>query len=171
MDKNSLSPIYLKKLDPSDGRDVYDMLQRIGSCENEFKNTAYGLSFRDFQDWLKLQYHWSYGVELPNGYVPQTIFWLYVGNVPVGIGKIRHILTENSREIGGNIGYAIDPLWRGNGYATILLHELLREADVLGISEKLLSVEKYNPASKRVIEKNNGILVYENEQRWFFSFR
>lgn len=161
----------LRQLTPDDGRDVYEMLQRIGENENEFKNNAYGLTFDEFKAWLTEQDNWSRGEALPDGYVAQTIFWLYDNGVPVGIGKIRHALNENSRRIGGNIGYAIDPLHRGKGYATQLLHKLVAKADDIGVGEKLLSVEKYNPASKRVIEKNGGKLVRDNEERWFFEFK
>jgi len=33
-----------------------------------------------------------------------------------------------------------------------------------------LTVEKYNYASKKVIENNGGILYDENEFRWYFEF-
>lgn len=162
--------IYVKKLTVNDDKSIYEMLQRIGACENEFKNTANGLSYDQFKKWLIEQNDWSNGRNLPSGYVPQTIYWLYDRGVPIGIGKVRHQLNENSRMIGGNIGYAIDPLYRGRGYAKRFLHELLIKADEIGVREKLLSVERYNPASKRVIECNGGILIKETSERWYFSF-
>ncbi|MCR5226394.1 MAG: GNAT family N-acetyltransferase [Eubacterium sp.] len=162
--------IRLVDLSLEDGRDIYEMLQRIGACENEFKNTAHDLSFDEYKDWLKEQYDWARGVNLPQGYVPQSIFWLFDDDVPVGMGKIRHELNENSRRIGGNIGYAVDPGYRGKGYATFLLGKLINKAKELKIEEILLSVEKYNPASRRVIEKNGGRFLYENDERWFFTF-
>ena len=166
-----MKKIYLRQLSVDDGLDIYNMLQRIKKNENEFKNTANGLSVKEYKKWLVEQYNWSKGIALPNGYVPQTIFWLYDKEIPVGIGKIRHLLNENSRRIGGNIGYAIDPLYRGNGYATILLSLLIKKAHEIGVHEILLSVEKCNPASKKVIEKNGGILVSENDERWFWKFQ
>ena len=162
--------IFLKQLSVSDGIDIYEMLQRIDSNENEFKNTANGLSKKEYHDWLYEQNEWAYGRALPDGYVPQTIYWLYDGEQPVGIGKIRHGLNNNSRKIGGNIGYAVDPIFRGKGYATHLLSLLVVKAREMNISEILLSVEKYNPASKKVIEKNGGKLICENDERWFFEF-
>lgn len=162
--------IRLKQLHCDDGFDIYSMLQRIGPCENEFKNTAHGLNYQQYKEWLKQQDDWSMGLNLPDGYVAQTIFWLFDDNQPVGIGKIRHELNNHSRMIGGNIGYAIDPKCRGRGYATKLLEMLIVKAKELGVKEILLSVEKYNPSSKRVIEKNGGELIRENDERWFFSF-
>lgn len=162
--------MFIKQLSRDDGDDIFYMLQRIGACENEFKNTAYGLTNEQFRDWLIQQDDWSKGKNLPYGYVAQTIYWLYDDAIPVGIGKIRHELNNYSRTLGGNIGYAIDSSQRGKGYATFLLHELLIEAKLLKVKEILLTVEKTNPSSKRVIEKNGGQLIKENDQRWFFEF-
>lgn len=162
--------IKLVQLSESDGVDVYKMLQRIKTNENEFKNTANGLSFEEYKKWLIQQNNWSKGKDLPEGFVPQTVYWLCVDGRPVGFGKIRHKLNIHSRTIGGNLGYAIDPIFRGKGYATVLLNLLVAKAKELGIGELLLSVEKSNPASKRVIEKNGGTLYDENEARWFFTF-
>lgn len=160
----------LKELSIDDGIPVYDMLQKIKSNENEFKNPVYGMTYNKFQDWLVVQSDWSKGENLPQGYVGQTICWLYEDNIPVGYGKIRHRLTEQSRIMGGNIGYAIDPEYRGKGYGTILLDLLIKKAKEMDIQEILLTVEKYNLNSKKVIENNNGRLVAENDKRWFFAF-
>lgn len=165
-----MAGIELKQLSTKDGLKVFEMLQRIGSCENEFKNTAHGLTYDEYKVWLVQQDDWSKGANLPEGYVAQTIYWLIDEDNPVGIGKIRHELNCHSRIIGGNIGYAIDPIYRGKGYATELLRLLLLKAREIGVLELLLSVEKYNPASKKVIEKNGGKLINENEDRWFFTF-
>lgn len=162
--------LYVNQLTVEANKDLYSMLQRIGACENEFKNTAHGISYDEFLLWLKEQDDWSRGENLPIGYVKQTILLLYKDKIVIGIGKIRHQLTEESRKQGGNIGYAIDPLYRGNGYATIFLKLIIEKADRMGVAEKLLSVEKYNPASKRVIEKAGGKYLYENEERCFFEF-
>lgn len=164
-----MSRFTLIQLSTKYDQNVYDMLQRIGKCENEFKNSANGLSPWSFKEWLIMQDAWSRGEQLPAGYVPQTIFWLYNKEQIVGIGKIRHALNHNSRTIGGNIGYAIDPLYRGMGYATILLKLLIDKAKEMEIKELLLTVEKCNPASKRVIEKAGGRLIKESNERWYFE--
>lgn len=161
--------IRLIQLSVNDGNDVYEMLQHIKSNENEFKNSAYGMAYAEFKEWLVEQAMWAHGINLPEGYVPQTIYWLYDDNVPVGVGKIRHKLTDDSRIMGGNIGYAVDNTKRGKGYATILLRMLIQKSIELGIGERLLTVEKYNLASKQVIEKNGGKLIKNTEDRWYFE--
>lgn len=160
----------LQPLSPDDGHDIYEMLQRIGSNENEFKNDVYGMSFDQYRQWLLLQSKWAMGIDLPDGYVAQSIFWLYYNNEPVGMGKLRHALTDASRNAGGNLGYAIARPYRGRGFGVKLAELLAQKAKELGIDEVLATVEKYNPASKRVLEKAGGVLVAESPERWYIRF-
>lgn len=159
-----------RQLSVFDGEDVFQMLQTIGDKENAFTNPVKGMSYYEFKEWLKQQNNWSLEKDLPDGYVGQTIFWLFCDGVPVGVGKIRHALTEQSRWIGGNVGYAISNKSRGKGYGTLLLELLLKKAKEMNVNEILLTVEKSNLASKRVIEKNGGRLTDENDERWIFCF-
>lgn len=167
MRDNNLS---LRQLSPSDGEACFLMLQHIEKEENAFTNPVKGMTFEEYKEWLREQDDWSRGENLPAGYVGQTIYWLWDGDVPVGIGKIRHALTERSRAFGGNIGYAISSEFRGRGYGSALLRELLLKADEMGVRERILTVEKYNYSSRRVIEKNGGVMFDENDLRWFFRF-
>lgn len=158
----------IRQLSIEDGVDIFNMLKRIGRDENHFQNPVHNMDYEQYKDWLIEQDNWSKEINLPDGYSGQTSFWMYIGNIPVAFGKIRHTLNEKSRAVGGNIGYAVDPQQRGKGYATIILSELLKIAEEMGVEEKLLTVEKYNYASKKVIEKNGGYVFKENDFRWYF---
>ena len=161
--------VYLRKLSSRDGRDVFDMLKGIDMTENSYTNPTFNMTFSEFQEWLGIQEQWDRGEKLPEGYVAQSIYWLYDDDIPVGMGKIRHGLTEMSRINGGNIGYAISRTFRGKGFGSTLLEMLLIEAKKMGISEIVLTIDKNNEASKRVCEKNGGILFDENEARWYYK--
>lgn len=158
----------LKRLSPCDGVDIYEMLQRLPE-EHHFSNPVRQMGFAQYEEWLKEQDRWSRGEGLPTGYVPQTIFWLYVDGKPAGMGKIRHELNEASRRIGGNIGYAIDPLMRGRGLGKEILRQLLAKASEMKIGEVLLTIDKDNPSSRAVAESNGCYVVSENEERWFLT--
>lgn len=159
----------IQKLSINDGIEIYNMLKNIELNENEFTNPVKEMTFEQYKEWLILMDKWSKGQELKQGYVPQTIYWLYDDDVPVGIGKIRHALTESSRKFGGNIGYAISKEYRGKGFATVFLKMLLKEMNELNVHEKILTVEKENYPSRKVIEKNGGKVIEENEDRWIFE--
>lgn len=160
----------LRQLSLYEDINIYNMLQKIGSDENKFHNEVYGLTYFEFKEWLSKQIKWAKGEELPEGYVRQWIYWFYDESMPVGFGKLREKLTENSYKLGGNIGYAIASNHRGKGYGVILFKMLLHKAKELGITEVISTVEKGNTASKIIQEKCGGILIDENEYRWHFSF-
>lgn len=162
--------ILLKLASPQDGEDVYSMLQRIGRNENAFNNEANGMSYKEYQIWLIQKEAWSEGRELPEGYVKEWTYWLMVDDLPVGYGKLREKITEKSREYGGNIGYAVDPLQRRKGYGNKLFALLLKKAKEKGIHEILSTVQKPNYISKGIQEKNGGRLIGENTERWYFLF-
>jgi predicted acetyltransferase len=102
------------------------------------------------------------GVGLSAGFVPHSTFWLVDGaGEIVAVSNLRHELNETLRAHGGHIGYGVRPSVRGRGYATELLRLTLIEARRLGIERALVTCDKFNAASARVIEKNGGKLEDE----------
>ena len=143
--------IELKKLSINDGRDIYNLLQEIPKEENGLINKANGLSFEEFQAWLKAKQIESEQEGLVDGWkVPSTTFWLYVDGVPVGFGNLRHFLTETLSKAGGNICYGIAPQFRGKGYVNILLKLLLQEARKIGLEKVLVTIHLDNIPSQKV---------------------
>ena len=108
----------------------------------------------------------SEGNGLPDGWVTHTRFWYLLNNSRI-IGSIdmRHYLTPNLRDLGGHIGYVIRPEERNKGYATSMLASAIPEALRLGIDKLLITAASDNTASRRVIEKNGGILDGERFSR------
>ncbi|EJW17895.1 GNAT family N-acetyltransferase [Paenibacillus alvei] len=150
--------IELRPLQLTDGYELYEMLQAIGPGENGFVNSAYGMRRGQFRSFLRQHWNISQGIGLQPQYVQQTIYWLYVNGKAVGYGKLRHRLNEALLERGGHIGYVIRLDERGKGYGTLILRELVREAARLGLTEVLLTVDKDNIRSRKVIEGNGGTL-------------
>lgn len=67
----------------------------------------------------------SMGIGLPEGWVPNSVFWLVDQDEYIGSGNIRHALTEPLRKFGGHIGYEIRPSKWNKGYSTLQLKLLL----------------------------------------------
>lgn len=158
----------LRKLSSQDGQEIYDMLQKLPEMENGFNNTFYGLDFASFQEELARCEKESQGIGLQPGRVPQTIFWYYVEGRPVGLIKVRHVLTDSLRVQGGNIGYAIIPEERGKGLGSKMLQLALAEAKKLGLEKVLLTCEVGNHASRKVAVNNGG--EFEKEQNGLFYY-
>lgn len=79
----------------------------------------------------------------------------------VGIINIRHELNDRLYQVGGHIGYSIHPNYWNQGLATEMLGLALQEVDKLKINNVLITCDKQNQASAKVIQKNGGVL--ENE--------
>lgn len=150
--------INLKKLSESDGYDVYEMIEEIGEGENGFRNSLPLSGFEDFRNSLPRYVEMSQGINLPEGYVAQTIYWLYVNEKPVAYGKLRHRLNEHLLMHGGHVGYSVRPTERGKGYGKLILAEIIKEARKMGIDRLLLTCDDTNTRSRNVIESNNGKL-------------
>ncbi len=111
----------------------------------------------DFKALLKRLDDCSKGIDIPEGFVPHSSFWLIDAcDRIIGVSNIRHGLTDKLRREGGHIGYGIRPSERRKGYGTILLRESLEKARGIGVSRALITCDKQNLASARVILKNGG---------------
>lgn len=95
--------------------------------------------------------------ELPPNRVPASTFWLVAadGRI-VGTSRLRHWLVPHLEVEGGHIGYDVRPSERKQGYGTVLLALTLEKARDLGLAEVLVTCDRDNVASVRVIEKNGG---------------
>ncbi len=98
---------------------------------------------------------------LPNGKVPESVFWLIDNSEFIGRITIRHGLNEYLYRYGGHIGYEIRPARRRQGYGKQLLELGLQEARRLGLDSVLVTCDSDNIASRGIIESNGGI--FENE--------
>lgn len=150
--------IELIELSESDDQSVYEMLKEIGPGENGFTTNFPDFNYEQFRNSLTRLVEISKGLNLSEGYVPQTIYWLYINDRPVAYGKMRHKLNQKLLEHGGHIGYMVRPSERGKGYGKLFLAELLKAAKQMGIEEILVTCDDTNSRSRKVIERNNGLL-------------
>lgn len=115
----------------------------------------------DFTSYVKKLLSQSKGENLPEGYVPQTTYWLIEGEEFIGRVSIRHTLTDHLLKLGGHIGYDIRPSKRRQGYGKKILELALPRAKELGIEKVLVTCDAGNIGSKKIIEENGG--VFENQ--------
>ncbi len=79
----------------------------------------------------------------------------------VGMINIRLALNDFLRTEGGHIGYSIRPTERNKHYATKMLKCGLKVCEKIGIKEVMVTCNKSNIASAKVIKNCNGELDAE----------
>ncbi|MGK0467563.1 GNAT family N-acetyltransferase [Clostridium sp.] len=115
----------------------------------------YNKGLENFDGYLNDLHNISKGIDLPQGWVTTSTFWLIDNNEVVGVVRIRHQEIECS----GHIGYDISPCYRNKGYGTKILKLALGESEKIGIKDVIAACSIANIASKKIIEKNNGELL------------
>lgn len=112
----------------------------------------------NFPEMVQFLHNSEKGIGIPQGWVADSTYWLVnEDNRILGVGNIRHQLTEHLLNSGGHIGYGIRPSERRKGYATTLLALSLEITKELGIRKALVVCDEDNTASARTILKNGGI--------------
>lgn len=160
--------LYLKAANLEDWEKEYEAIIQLPENENGFENKYYNVSREEFKDNIiqELINH-SKGIDLPDGYVPDTYYFLWDDQEIVGLFKIRHYLNDFLASGPGHIGYAVLPKNRGKGYATKGLALAINECKkIIPEDEIYLSVHKDNPSSLRVQEKNGAYIVAETEKEF-----
>lgn len=160
--------IELKQLNVNMGKQEYEMLQDILDVENGFVNSAYNLSYKEYKQWLKELDAHSKGINLPEGWIPYTTYIIYIDDIPVGYGRVRHSSTEYLETVAGvgNLGYGISKKYRGKGFGNILFKELLKKCKEHGYSEIKLFPLKSNEITVKIMLKNGGKIIgdFKNEK-------
>ena len=113
----------------------------------------------DYEDWLNKIKNEYIGIDLQEGRVPSSVYFLMIDNKIVGHLSIRHSIdNEFLKRYGGHIGYGVRPSERRKGYATIMLALALEKCNELGLEDVMVTCKEDNIGSFKTIENNGGVL-------------
>lgn len=165
--------LYLKEANVEDGEKEYEFIKSMPENENGFINTDFGISKEEFINSALIRHiNFSLGIGLPEGYVPETLYFLWDNDVIVGLFKIRHCLNEALSKGDGHIGYGISKEYRGRGYANRGLKMAVEKAwSIIPEDEIYLCVNKNNPASFKVQINNGAYVHHEDEVKYYTRIR
>lgn len=165
--------LYLKEMNLEDAEKEYEYITALPADETGFVNNHYGVGREEFMsDVLPELLNSSKGIELPEGYVPETDFFLWNDDEIVGLFRIRHYLNEGLQNGAGHIGYGIKKEYRRRGFATEGLRLTIEKAkEIIPEDEIYMSVRKDNPASLRAQEKNGAYIHHEDEEEYYTRIR
>ena len=161
--------LYLKEANFEDIEKEFEFVKDIPKDENGFTNPYSGCTQEEFEnDILPLIINYSMGIGLPDGFVPETSYFLWDNETIVGWFRLRHYLNDFLRNGAGHIGYGIGKEYRGKGYATVGLRLTIEKAwDIIEEDEIYISVHKDNPASLKVQQKNGAFIHHEDDKEFY----
>lgn len=149
----------LEKINLSHENEIERICKEYEEVKDDYNGAFFLKNITDYKKLVKELEDSSNGIVANKNYVPGTCFVaLNEENKIVGVGSLRHCLNENLKKHGGHIGYSVVPSERKKGYGTEILRLLIEEAKKLGIEKILVTCDEDNIASKKVIEKNGGVL-------------
>lgn len=144
-------------------KEAFEYIQEFSDYNSEINGSGGLDKFDNYDDWLlKIEKDLNFK-NIPEGRVPANTYFLVriLDNKIIGMINIRHKLNEFLLNEGGNIGYSVRPTEREKGYGTVMLRLGLQRCKELNLDKVLITCDKINLASAKIIQGNNGIL--ENE--------
>ena len=146
--------------------DMFDAFFEMAEDYRRASETRYqnpeGWTQDRFSAYLQQLRDQSAGKNLPPKKSPQTTYWLLQDEKTiVGVSRLRLELNDDLMNEGGNIGYDVPPSQRRLGFGTELLRQTIAKAKELGLKKYLITCNKDNIASRKVIEANGGIFASE----------
>lgn len=160
-----MSEIRLEKISISHENEIFRIKKEYEESNDNYEGAFFIKDIDDFTQTIKELNNYSEGIMDNSNYVPYTCYVaINDENKIVGVASLRHELNDFLNKYGGHIGYSVVPSERRKGYGSSILKLLLGEAKRKNISKVLLTCFDSNIASKKIIEKNNGVLENKIKQ-------
>lgn len=152
---NENETLYLKEVDYNDGLEGLKYLQEIVNEKDTFVAPApKDIDEKTYPLWLKEKADLAKGINMPDGYIPCTTYWVMLDNKIIGLANIKHYLNDFLRKKGGHLGLGLAANYRNKGIGYKVTKLLIEKArNEFGIEDILLTNEVENTASRRLCEK------------------
>jgi len=160
----AMNELDLQLIEPSESlRDEYiGFVNEIHEAGDPYIANEWEEVHRDFSAFVRRLRNHALGVDLPEGWIPASSYWLVRQGRVVGACGLRHALTEFLRDFGGHVTYGVRPSERRKGYATFMLRAMMNKAKTMGMDRVLLTCDARNVTSAKVIMKCGGLLDSES---------
>jgi predicted acetyltransferase len=135
----------------------------VAAGEDEWQYRGEEIAHSDPHAYVDLMNERAKGRDVAEDFVRADEFWILADGEVVGSLGVRHVLTDRLKKLGGHVGYATHPTYRGRGVATFALNRGLSVLKHLGVEEALVTCHEENHASIRVIEKCGGRRIEDSE--------
>lgn len=153
-----------------DAEKQYEFIYDIPENENGYMNSYHGISKDEYiNNVIPKMIENSKGINLRDGYVPQTTYFLWDDDTIVGLFRVRHYLNDALRAGAGHIGYGIKKQYRRKGYATKGLALTIEKAkEIIREDEIYMSCHIGNEGSLKA-QLNNGAVIHHSDDKEYYT--
>jgi predicted acetyltransferase len=155
----NLEDIELRELRPTDRKEFLDAVST--AWEPNFITAHYfeEVCGKNFDQYISLLSDVKKGNNIPFNHVPSTTLFGFYQNKIIIRFSIRHTLDEFLSNIGGHVGYVVDPSYRKKGVASYCLGKCIEyiKQELPDIPKLLITCDESNIASEKVILRQNAI--------------
>lgn len=150
-----MQKLRLREVTVNDGPEGLRFLQDIVNEEGIMVAPApKDIDASSFPKWLQAKADTAKGLNMPEGFVPCTTYWVMLGEKIIGLANIKHELNDFLRKKGGHIGLSLAKEYRGRGVGFATAKLLIERARTeFGIGDILMTNEPENIASRKLCEK------------------
>ncbi len=133
---------------------------------DSMEGTSFLKEMKTVEEWLAHLRACSSPETVPDNLVPSVTYLALrkKDNYLVGMIDIRYYLNDFLLLTGGHIGYSVRKSERRKGYASEMLKLALKKCKEIGLDKVLITCNKNNIASEKVIIKNKGVLENKTEK-------
>lgn len=154
-----MNNIRLEKISYKHKEEIYRIKEEYDKINDDYNGAFFIKNIENYENEVDNLENYSNGIITDPNFVA---FTSYVAidkqNKIVGLGTVRHELNDYLKEFGGHIGYSVVPNERKKGFGDKILKLLLEEAKEKNFNKVLLTCGENNIGSRKIIEKNGGIL-------------
>lgn len=119
----------------------------VAPAPKDINESSYGA-------WLQTKEDMGKGINLPDGFIPCTTYWVLLDNKIIGLANIKHYLNDSLRKKGGHIGLSIAKDYRGRGLGLRAVKLLVERArNEFGIEDILFTNDPENIVSRNMCER------------------
>lgn len=158
--------LILRELNKSDEQAFLEGAKEwVGESPHWYSFIWPGVQFLEMLDILKKE---ALGVDLKPNRVPHTMLYAFLDGKIIGRVSVRHTLNDHLRKRGGHIGYAVAKTYRGKGYATEMVRQILDYCKKINLTSIMVTCADDNIPSWKIIEKFHGKLedrVWDEEDK------
>ncbi len=157
----------LKKVNFEDIVEEYRFVSSVPAEEKSFVNEWADVSREEFREKaIAVMINYSNSSGLPEGYVPESMYFLWEEGHIIGWFRIRHHLCESLVNGSGHIGYYISPQYRGKGFGTKGLQLAIRKAQkIIPEDEIYLRADIDNLPSISIMLNNGGYIHHKDDKK------